>query len=270
LPATRVVDPTAEAERLAASVREAGALALSMFQTPLKNWTKGAAASPVCEADIAVNDLLRARLTGEAAGFGWLSEESVDDPSRLDARYVWIIDPIDGTRAYIAGLPDWTVSAALVENGRPIAACLFAPVTAEFFTAVVGAGATRNGHSIAATAGTTLADTHIAGPRAFLERFTAIAPAITLVPRIRSLALRLARVAEGTLDAAFAGGNSHDWDLAAADLLVHEAGGALTPFGGGPMIYNRPVPRHGMLVAAGRDRHAAIIELLCEKRIATS
>ena len=106
-----------------------------MFQKPLKNWTKGPTESPVSEADIAVNDLLRraadrARTTTRIA---WLSEESVDDPARLAARYVWIVDPIDGTRAYIAGLPDWTVSVALVEHGRPIAACLYAPVTAEFF-----------------------------------------------------------------------------------------------------------------------------------------
>jgi len=76
-------------------------------------------------------------------------------------------------------------------------------------------------------------------------------------------------VAQGSFDAAIAGGNSHDWDLAAADLLVHEAGGALTPFGGGAVIYNRPEPRHGMLVAAGRDRHAALIELLRDERLAS-
>ena len=112
-----------------------------MFGTPINNWTKGGS-SPVCEADIAVDRLLHERLTGEELGFGWLSEESVDDPARLAARYVWIVDPIDGTRAYLAGLPDWAVSAALVENGRPIAACLYAPVTEEFFMAIAGKGAT--------------------------------------------------------------------------------------------------------------------------------
>jgi myo-inositol-1(or 4)-monophosphatase len=85
---------------------------------------------------------------------------------------------------------------------------------------------------------------------------------------VHSLALRLARVAEGSIDAAVAGGNSHDWDLAAADLLVHEAGGALTPLGGGPLTYNRAVPRHGMLVAAGHDRQAALLNLLNDPRLA--
>jgi myo-inositol-1(or 4)-monophosphatase len=265
LPAIEV-DPAVAAAKLAASVREAGALALSLFQTPLKNWTKGVS-SPVSEADIAVDNLLRERLSDIDAGIAWLSEESVDDPARLDARRVWIVDPIDGTRAYLAGLPDWAVSAALVENGRPIAACLYAPVPGEFFMAIAGAGATLNGAPITATPGAELAQARISGPKPFLERLTAIMPPFTTLPRNPSLALRLARVAQGAFDVAIAGGNSHDWDLAAADLLVHEAGGALTPFAGEPLIYNCPVPRHGMLIAAGRDRHAVLIDLLRDRQI---
>jgi len=96
-----------------------------------------------------------------------------------------------------------------------------------------------------------------------------IAPPFAVMPRTHSLALRLARVAEGTFDAGIAGGNSHDWDLAAADLLVHEAGGALTSFEGVAVTYNRPVPRHGTLVAAGRERHAALLELFRDERLAS-
>jgi len=136
--------------------------------------------------------------------------------------------------------------------------------------AVAGAGATLNGAAIAVTAGAQLARARIAGPKNFLQRLGQVAPPFTIVPRVHSLALRLARVAQGTIDAAVAGADSHDWDLAAADLLVHEAGGALTPFGGGPVTYNRPVPRHGMLVAAGRDRHATLLELLKDGRLASS
>jgi myo-inositol-1(or 4)-monophosphatase len=270
LPAFEVEELSRIAEQLAAAVREAGALAHSLFGTPLKTWTKGPTASPVSEADIAVDKLLHQRLTGTADGFAWLSEESADDPKRLAARHVWIVDPIDGTRAYIAGLPDWAVSAALIEDGRPVAACLYAPVTEDFFMARAAAGATRNGAPIAATKGADLKDARIAGPRNLLERLAAVVPPFTTMPRVRSLALRLAGVAQGTCDVAFAGGNSHDWDLAAADLLVHEAGGALTPFGGGTVTYNCPVPRHGMLVAAGRDRHAALLEIIREERLAST
>jgi myo-inositol-1(or 4)-monophosphatase len=267
LPANEAVDPAQVAAQLAACVREAGALALSMFGKPLKTWTKGES-SPVSAADIAVDNLLRERLAGDGNGFAWLSEETADDPARLDARYVWIVDPIDGTRAYIAGLPDWSVCAALTENGRPIAGCLYAPVTEELFVAAAGRGAMRNGIAIAASSGAALAQARIAGPKGLLDRLVPFAPAFTVMPRLPSLALRLARVAQGVFDAAIAGGNSHDWDLAAADLLVHEAGGAMTDFAGERVIYNRAAPRHGALLAAGRERHAALIELLRERRTA--
>ena len=102
MPASEAADLAQVAARLTASVREAGLLARSMFGTPINNWTKGES-SPVSDADIAVDRLLHERLTGDGSGFAWLSEESVDDPARLAARYVWIVDPIDGTRAYLAG-----------------------------------------------------------------------------------------------------------------------------------------------------------------------
>jgi myo-inositol-1(or 4)-monophosphatase len=261
------IDPADAAARLSACVREAGALALSMFGTALKTWNKEAS-SPVSEADIAVDHLLREKLIGDGSGdFGWLSEETADDPARLEARYVWIVDPIDGTRAYIAGLSDWCVCAALADEGRPVAACLFAPVTDEMFVAAAGGGATRNGVVIETSPGATLDGARIAGPKGFLEKLAAVAPPFAVMPRLPSLALRLARVAHGVFDVAIAGGNSHDWDLAAADLLVHEAGGEMTTLAGEAIIYNRPVPRHGALVAAGRDRHATLIDLLRERRI---
>jgi myo-inositol-1(or 4)-monophosphatase len=269
LPATDAVDLELAAARLIAGVREAGALALSMFGVPIKNWTKFES-SPVSDADIAVDRLLRERLMDEGSGIGWLSEESVDNPARLSARYVWIVDPIDGTRAYLAGSSDWTISAALVDNGRPVAGCLYAPVTDELFTAIANRGATCNGAPIAITDGSTLEQARIAGPRSLLERLVALQPSLTVVPRVRSLALRLARLAHGACDIAVAGGNSHDWDLAAADLLVHEAGGVLTPVGGGAVIYNRPVARDGMLIAAGRHRHAVLVVLFLVQRLATS
>src|SRR3954454_7894615 len=130
-----------DAALLTETVREAGALALSLFRTELRNWTKGAS-SPVSEADIAVNDLLERRLRSATPGYGWLSEESADDEARLGKRLVWIVDPIDGTRAYLAHREDWCVSVALVEDTAPVLAAVFAPVSDEFFFAVRGQGAT--------------------------------------------------------------------------------------------------------------------------------
>jgi myo-inositol-1(or 4)-monophosphatase len=250
--------------KLETAVCEAGALALRAFRTPLKTWTKGQG-SPVSEIDIAVDALLRQRLTEAAPDFGWLSEESVDDRARLSARRVWIVDPIDGTRAYLGGKPDWTISAALVEDGRPVLGAVFAPVDNEMFLAATGEGTTCNGVLIKASTGDALAGARVAGPKNQLERLTTLWPEIVPIPRIHSLALRFTRVAQGQIDVAFANGDGRDWDLAAADLLVHEAGGELTTMAGGTLTYNRANPVHGALVAAGRSRLRALVAALREQ-----
>jgi len=248
-----------QAERLVTALREAGSVALKFSGSHLRTWTKGKD-SPVSEADIAVDKLLRERLT--QPGIGWLSEESVDDRARLSSPRVFIVDPIDGTRAYIAGKPDWSICAALVENGRPVAAAVFAPVTGEMFAAVKGRGTTRNGKPVAARDGHDLRGARIAGPKSFLERLAASSPGLVPVPKIHSLALRLTRVAQGEIDIAMASINGRDWDLAAADLLVHEARGAMTDIAGEPLVYNLHDPVHGALLAAGPDRHRAMLDLV--------
>ena len=247
-----------EAALLEGSVRQAGALALSLFRTELKNWIKGAS-SPVSEADIAVNDLLERKLRSATPDYGWLSEESADDEARLGKPLAWIVDPIDGTRGYLAGREDWCVSAALVADASPVLAAVFAPASKEFFFAIRGQGATRNGVPIRATGGTDMDFSRMAGPKPLVERLSPSGEGITLHPRIGSLALRLCRVAQGNLDAAFAGGQSRDWDLAAANLIVHEANGRMTALSGDTILYNRREVAHGVLVAAGRDRHASIV-----------
>jgi len=190
-----------DAALLTETVREAGRLALSLFRTELKNWIKGAS-SPVSEADIAVNDLVENRLRAATPDYGWLSEESADDDSRLGKELVWIVDPIDGTRAYLAGREDWCVSIALVADATPVLAAVFAPVTDEFFFAMRGQGATRNDKPVVATAGTDLNFPRMAGPKPLVQRLSPSSEDITLFPRIGSLALRLCRVADGSLDAA--------------------------------------------------------------------
>ena len=248
-----------DAALLTDTVREAGALALSLFRTELKNWTKGAS-SPVSEADIAVNALVEKRLRSATPDYGWLSEESVDDDSRLGRELVWIVDPIDGTRCYLAGREDWCVSVALVAGSTPVLAAVFAPASDEFFFAARGHRATLNDVPVHATAGTELDFSRVAGPKPLVQRLSHGSGEIILHPRIGSLALRLCRVAQGSLDSAFAGGQSRDWDLAAANLIVQEANGNMTALSGDTILYNRREVTHGVLVAAGRDRHARIVE----------
>ena len=242
-------------------------LARSMFGTPVKNWTKGES-SPVCEADIAVDRLLHERLTGEgSASAGCRRKASTIRP---------------GSPRATSGSSIRSTARALISRACRIgryrrrwwrmAGRSWLPLCAGHRRVLHAHRQRRHAQQAAITATTRNRSRKRASPvrRSFLERLATSAPPFTVMPRMHSLALRLARVAQGEYDVAIAGVNSHDWDLAAADLLVHEAGGALTAIGGGTVIYNRPVSRHGMLVAAGRDRHAALVELLRDERLASS
>lgn len=255
-------DPVQMRDGLEAIMREAGELARVTRSGDFKRWTKGHDNSPVSEADIAVDNLLKERLPVLAPEAGWLSEETEDSLAGRAMARVWIVDPIDGTRAFISGKPDWTISVALVEHGRPVLAGLYAPVTEEMFLAAGGRGATLNGQPIAPNEGDTLAKAKLAGPKRYLERLEKLSPNILPQPKVHSLALRLTRVAHGGLDAAIASAGSHDWDLAAADLLVHEAGGVMTDLNGQPLRYNQPHTVHGALIAAGAPRHATLVGLV--------
>ena len=247
-------------------MHEAGELARVTSRGDFKQWTKGHDRSPVSDADIAVNNFLKEELTALAPEAGWLSEETEDHlPGRAMAT-AWIVDPIDGTRAFISGKPDWTISVALVEHGRPVLAALYAPVTEEMFLAIANQGTTLNGTAVKASSGNALAQAKVAGPKRYLERLESLAPNVLPQPKVHSLALRLTRVAHGGLDAAIASHGSHDWDLAAADLLVHEAGGLLTDFAGQQLRYNQENTVHRALIAAGPPRHATIIELVRDRQ----
>jgi len=243
-------------------MREAGELARATARGSFKHWTKGADHSPVSEGDIAVNELLHARLAALVPGARWLSEESHESPSGCAVPLAWIVDPIDGTRSYISGRADWSISVALIEHGRPLIAAIYAPATDEMFCAIRDTGAVRNGCAITATTGAILAGARVAGPKRYLDRLSGIAPDTLAQPKVYSLALRLARVALGEIDVAFVSPGSRDWDLAAADLLVHEAGGLLTDFAGRPLNYNGSHVEHRALIAAGHARHRFLLELL--------
>jgi myo-inositol-1(or 4)-monophosphatase len=257
-------DPGKLREPLEEIMREAGELARVTARGPFKRWSKGDDNSPVSEGDIAVNDLLQARLLDLVPGAGWVSEETEAQDGQ-PAAPTWIVDPIDGTRAYITGRADWTISVALAENGRPRLAALYAPMTEEMFLAVEGQGATLNGTRMTVSGGSALAGACLAGPKRYLDRLAGLRTEIVAQPKVFSLALRLTRVAQGSLDAAFASGGSHAWDLAAADLLVHEAGGAMTDFAGRSLSYNRPHAAHDALIAAGPARHATLIDLVRDR-----
>ncbi|WP_439497096.1 3'(2'),5'-bisphosphate nucleotidase CysQ [Bosea sp. (in: a-proteobacteria)] len=243
---------------------EAGKLALALFRpgapTAARTWSKSGG-SPVTEADIGVDTFLRIRLSELLPEAAWLSEETVDDAQRLSRRLVWVVDPIDGTRAFMSGSPDWAVCVALLDDGVPIAGVVHAPACGATYTAVRGGGALRNGAPIATTGIATVSGARIAGPKPMLDALARLEP-FAPADKIPSLALRLARIADGTIDAGLVSPDARDWDIAAADLILSEAGGRLSGGDGQPVVYNRETPIHGMLVASGAALASPLLSAL--------
>ncbi|MFJ5369952.1 inositol monophosphatase family protein, partial [Bosea sp. CER48] len=171
------------------SCLEAGILALDLFrpgaQTAARTWAKSGG-SPVTEADIGVDTFLRIRLSALLPEAAWLSEETVDDAQRLTHRFVWVVDPIDGTRAYMSGSPDWAVCVALLDAGQPVLGVVHAPACNATYTALSGGGARRNGEPIRASQAASLAGTRIAGPKPMLDAL-AQTEQFEAVPKIPSL-----------------------------------------------------------------------------------
>lgn len=250
-----------DADLLHDAVRDAGRLARSLFQQKVKGWTKSDG-SPVTEADLAVDKILKARLHGARPDYGWLSEETPDTAERLKLRKVWIVDPIDGTRAFAHGGDEWCVAAALLVDGRPHIAAIYRPMTEDFYEARSDQGATLNGSPLKVGTARALAGARVLGNAGALKQLEAKAPVEAVASGNTPLAMRLARVASGDLDAALSTMPKHDWDLAAGDLLVHEAGGAVTGLNGNIFTYNRAETRQANYVATSRALHATFLEHL--------
>jgi len=259
----RASDATARAREDALvedALRHGGEIAMRAFKSGQKGWSKHDG-TPVSDTDLAVNELLHARLTSAFPDYGWLSEETADTQDRLARERVWVVDPIDGTSAFLAGSDGWCIAVALIEHGRPVLAGVFQPVTQEHFAARLHAGATLNGREI-----------HVSDRRALEGASLLVKPRVLSLdlwprpwPPVRtamtpSIALRLCRIARGAEDATFGIGPKSDWDLAAGDLIVHEAGGRMGDLAGRRMVYNRPQVRQDGFVASGPDLFEDLVE----------
>jgi myo-inositol-1(or 4)-monophosphatase len=243
---------------LEGAVRAGGNIARKFYGGDYKRWSKEGG-SPVTEADLAVNKYLCETLMAARTDYGWLSEESADDPARLSRRHVFVVDPIDGTVAFLKNRPHFTICAAVVVDGRPCCGAIYNPISDELYSARSGDGARRNGAPIQVTARETLAECAMLGDRAQLTR----APWPMLhVQNRNSVAYRLMLVADGSADASVSLSAKRDWDLAAADIILHEAGGCLTDARGTALRYNGVSTIQPSLVAANPALHAGIIALL--------
>jgi myo-inositol-1(or 4)-monophosphatase len=239
---------------LEAACRAGGEIARRRFAQGCKSWSKQGG-SPVTEADLEVDAHLRAVLTAERPDYGWLSEESIDDKARLSHSTLFIVDPIDGTVAFLKGRPHFTICAAVVRNGTAVAGVVYNPMLDHLYKAVAGGGAQRNNAAIHVSAAHDLTGCAMLGDRAMLTR--APWPDMKVETR-NSVAYRVALVADGSFDATLALTAKRDWDLAAADVILREAGGRITDRNGMALVYNGAEALQPSMIAAGPDLHEEI------------
>lgn len=243
---------------LKAAAVEAAKVARRAFEKGARSWHK-ADASPVTEADIAVNTLLKDLLLAARPGYGWLSEESPDDTVRLKAERTFIIDPIDGTRAFVKRKQQWTISLAIVAGARPYAGAVIAPLLNDLYEAAANAGAFLNGTRLHVSQRSELENARLVGPADAFKAKPHRAPWPPIErDNFNSLAYRVCLVAAGQRDGAANVGTFHEWDIAAADLILTEAGGRLTDFHGEPLSYNKERPHCRGLIAAGPSLFPAL------------
>lgn len=246
---------------LADAAREAGALVRELLRKPVEIQKKSDD-SPVTNVDLAVDALLAERLRAARPEYGWLSEESEDDPEhRTRAERVFMLDPIDGTAALIARVPQFTISIGIAEGCRAAAGAIYNPMTDELFLGAPGAGATLNGAPTRASVRDKIEGARMIGERRRYtdKRWPAPWPEMDIFAR-QSIAYRLGLVASGQADATILFGFKHDWDIAAGAAIVEAAGGRITDPWGEALRFNQTVPRTPGAVAAGAALHPLIIE----------
>lgn len=245
-----------ELATLVESIRNAGAKVRELVRGGFAVQTKPDR-SPVTTVDHEVNRILQEMQRREFPQDGWLSEESPDDPARLTKMRVWIVDPIDGTKALVNRMPEFCISAALVERGIPVVAAILNPSTDELFTAVRGGGLFLNGARV------TLSPAHDSNPVIMVStwefrsgRWSTLAETTRCRP-MYSIANALALVAAGRVQAALTVEPENEWDLAAGVLLIEESGGAINDADGKPFVFNQRTPRsRGVIaVAATTDKN---------------
>lgn len=223
--------------------------------------------NPVTEADLAADQFLKKKLTALLPDAGWLSEETADHPDRLAKEFIWVVDPLDGTKEFVMGIPEFSISVALCQTGSPVVAAIFNPVTHEMFSATRGHGLTLNGNPAAVSNQQSLAGALVEASRSERRRgefepFTQLVELKTM----GSIAYKLARTAAGLADATWSRGPKHEWDVCAGVLLIKEGGGRCVDLDDRSFTFNQSFPKVNGIIADNGRFHTEIIELLAPHR----
>jgi len=244
------------------AARRAGEISSRYWRRKPEAWEKPDGAGPVTEADLAVNQMLREMLATARPDYGWLSEESNDNEARLGARRVFIVDPIDGTRSFMAGEPSFAHSIAVAEEGRVIAGVVYLPQMAALYTATADGPAALNGVPIGASGRTDPSGGTILATRPVLQSGIwrgGVIPPMRQVFRA-SIAFRLCLIAEGRFDALVVLRDTWEWDMAAGGLIAARAGAVVTDRRGEQPLFNRRIPLVPGIVAASPELQGKLLD----------
>lgn len=255
--------PETDLSLLIDAARQSGDIAMRFFQKNPDVTDKPDGAGPVTEADLAVNNMLAETLGDARPDYGWLSEETEDSDARMSTERQFVVDPIDGTRAFIEGGKDWSHALAIVKDSQVVAAAVYLPVRDVMFAATLGGGATMNGVPIRASEVQVEGATVLGAKPNFDGRFWrgGVAPPIKRAFR-SSLAYRLCLVGQGRFDGMMTLRPSWEWDIAAGALIATEAGARVTDQHDRPLQFNNIFPKVPGVLAAGPNLHANLAVLL--------
>ena len=243
--------------------------ALELAAKALESFTPGEVAArmkqgddPLTAADLAVDEALRNALPRD--GEGWLSEETADDPSRLECSRVWIVDPIDGTREFVMGIPEWCVSIALVIDGTPVAGGILSVANDQLIVGSVEDGVSLNGEPVSCTARTDIRGALVLGSRSEVKRgeWNPFFATPVAVRNMGSVAYKLGLVAAGLADATWTLVPKNEWDVAGGAALVKAAGGEVMGLDYEPVTFNRPQTLMEGFIATAPGIAAGVRELI--------
>ncbi|HDR28194.1 inositol monophosphatase family protein [Rhodovulum sp.] len=255
--------PATDLALLIEAAKAAGRIAERHWRRKLRVWDKPGHQGPVTEADLEIDAMLRERLMAARPGYGWLSEETEDGPARLGAERVFVVDPLDGTRAFLEGDKSFAHALAVTAAGRVVAAAVYLPMLDKLYAATAGGGATLNGVPIRASGRALLDGAAVLTARPALDPCHWAGPPPRLRRSLRaSLAYRLCLVAEGRFDAMLTLRDSWDWDTAAGSLIATEAGARVTDRAGAALAFNTEIPISRGVIAAPPPLHDEVIARL--------
>ncbi|MBT9383987.1 3'(2'),5'-bisphosphate nucleotidase CysQ [Pseudooceanicola sp. CBS1P-1] len=242
---------------------EAGRIAVHFAEKGVESWEKPDDQGPVTEADLAVNTMLKTRLLSARPEYGWLSEESPDDSARLSRERVFILDPLDGTRAFMRGDHAWGHSLAIAEQGQVVAAVVYMPRLDRLYAATLGGGAVLNGVPIQCTTQSSVTAARVLAARPVVAPINWAGPVPDFAVHQRAaLAYRMSLVAQGRFDAMITLRPTWEWDVAAGTLIAREAGAIASDRAGRALVFNNPAPKLNGVVAAGPALHGQLLSRL--------